>query len=262
MPPTPQPSALAIAKAVDKDDKAFAASVKAIAQMLDTSGRIKVIRAPDGSTWYVDMRKRLLYYNPIMQGKRLTREQMLYLIAHEVGHFLYSRPWTNPKDVKQAEYTSLVNAGEDMRMERPVASKFKGFSDLRNTFTPAIIEERLRDPRTSREDACWLYAMLAELNQFLNASWNWEGYKAYEDTARMWNDALRANDTQELSDRIRPIYDYLYPPAPPGDGDGTGGTGEGDGESDSQDAPPDDGDDDTGGQSAGDDDGDDDASDD
>lgn len=175
---------------------------------------------PSLSTACFDLHNRVLYM-PMWDMNNTNL--YCFVIAHEVGHALwtpYDKLWMdeNAKAMK-----CIVNIVEDYRIDNMIKSKFPGVIEdykigiqylYNNNFfgEHEIINEKIKDtsPKTFLDRLC-LYLKVKANIQFSNISFS-------EEEKALVREVIRASSFEDVKVVSQKIFDYLKDNLPTGDG--------------------------------------------
>jgi hypothetical protein len=108
--------------------------VRRTTSLVSTQGPV---RERIGANWAADIDARTIIWRPTTGGpeiRPLDPDTILFLITHEASHLNYTGGYDTPADMNRAtaaRYHRLVNATEDIRIERLAEAEFGGFRALR-----------------------------------------------------------------------------------------------------------------------------------
>jgi hypothetical protein len=128
-------------------ERAISILVKNLASMVSQDGPV---RESAGELWAADLDTRTIYWRSTLPGqdKMVTDDNCMYLICHEAWHLIASSRYDKPKEISKAQegkFHRLVNAVEDIRIERLAMKRYPGFEAARDATTKDIMAHLRRN---------------------------------------------------------------------------------------------------------------------
>lgn len=184
------------------------------------------IRERQGELWAADCKNRIIYWrvnHPYKPLEVLSDDQILWLTIHEATHLLMSGSWNIPDppviDDKE-RFFRFWNAVEDIRIEHWAMNRFPGKAhackDMRLDFHAALGEfyDDINNTGMHIADQVGL--------NFINLAYDIPIYgdkKSQKFTLEHWPEiekiAFTSRSSQQVADRILPIYQKLMKDMPP-----------------------------------------------
>ena len=123
-------------------ERAISILVKNLASMVSQDGPV---RESAGELWAADLDTRTIFWRSTLPGQdtMVTDDNCMYLICHEAWHLIASSRYDPPKAItaqQKGKFHRLVNAVEDIRIERLAQKRYPGFEDARDATLPVIIK--------------------------------------------------------------------------------------------------------------------------
>jgi hypothetical protein len=191
-----------------------------------------------GQSWAADIDARQIIWRPTTNDadpKPLDSDSILFLITHEASHLNYTGGYDTPSDFSQAQairFHRLVNATEDIRIERLALREFPGFGPLRAKCNREMI--KVHDDRDlsgyNPLDQAWLAWHMIEDGYTRKSRLSPSMEKFVTDNWPTINKAASSASTKDAAKMIEDIFRALDVWKDEEQGQGQDGQGQGDGE--------------------------------